>query len=244
MADWTDGAAYAPIERPDGFATPEAAPLTVAERQLASTPGPIPPPHGFTPSAPQAPLEQIRTTPPPNRNPAEPFHTASAALTAAPGTHPEGERDPLQPFTTYATSAGSQELPPPTGAPLAPPSGPPIAFGDQPPPAAHYPAPVPATSGAEIKTLRTLLILAIVALGIGIVLPSAAPWLVLVAGLLGLRTKPLSGSFGAWASGTGVTLLVLAALAGEATNGLNGLAAIVFVFWAGYGLRKNPTSRR
>lgn len=136
MATWTDGAAYAPIERPDGFATPEVAPLEVAVGEAAVTPGAIPPPRTFQPSAPQPPLDQIRTDPPVTRNPVDPFRTATAALTAGPDAHTVG-RDPLQPFLTHTGTVGSQELPPPTGSPLDPPSGVPLPA----PPESSLPAP-------------------------------------------------------------------------------------------------------
>lgn len=252
MASWTDGAAYAPIERPDGFATPEAEPLEVAVAQLAQTPGPIPPPQGFQPSAPQLPLEQIRTDPPPTRDPSTPFTTASATLTAGPDFSP-GERDPMQPFHTYTTTVGSQELPPPTGEPLPAPTGAPLSLaelphpGSYPPPGPGMPPPpgqfntrAPASLNAEtLKTLRTLLTLSIVALGIGMIVPPAAPWLVLATGLLGLRTKPLTGRMGISACCAGVALLLLGVMLSEPLAWLGFLTCLVFIGWCAYGLRPN-----
>lgn len=258
MASWTDGAAYAPIDRPDGFATPEVDPLEVAVPQLAQTPGPIPAPQAFHPSAPQAPLEQIRTEPPPTRDPAVPFATASAALTAGPDPFQGGERDPRQPFESYSMGVGSQELPPPTGEPLPAPTGAPLALSELPPPGA-WPAPDgsmppppgqfaprgPAPLNAEtLKTLRTLLILAIVALGIGLLVPGTAPWLVLATGLLGLRTKPLTGQMGTSACCAGVALLLFGLGLPEVPRLLSAVIIIVFIIWAAYGLRKGPASPR
>ncbi|MCC2592008.1 hypothetical protein LKO27_01000 [Tessaracoccus sp. OS52] len=254
MASWTDGAAYAPTERPDGFASPEVDPLSVAEPQLARTAGPVPPPQGFAPSAPQPPLDQIRTDPPASRNPSEPFRTVAATMTATPESH-AGERDPRLPFHTYTAGAGSQELPPPTGDPLPPPVGAPVALPvDFPPPVPGAQALPPGMPGPMFQTtrppfdpkpLRTLLILAMVALALGVIVPGTAPWFILVSGLLGLRTKALTGSFGVTACWTGGALLLLTAvLPPESLNGLSGLLAFGFVFWAAYGLRKNPTPRR
>lgn len=247
MATWTDGAAYAPIERPDGFATPEAEALEVAVPQLLRTPGPIPPPNGFQPSAPQAPLDQIRTDPPPTRDPGTPFVTASATLTAGPDHVPGAQRDPLQPFETYTTSYGSQELPPPTGQPLPPPSGAPLQLSHLPPPPGQF------NSGGQFpaqldpdtrKTLHTLLVLAIVGLGIGLLVPGTLPWLVLATGLLGLRTKPLTGSMGVAACCTGVTLLLAGLAVPDLTRLPGVLAGLVFIGWAIYGLRRKSASRR
>lgn len=249
MASWTDGAAYAPIERPDGFATPEADALEVAVPQLAQTPGPIPPPQGFQPSGPQAPLDQIRTEPPPTRDPAAPFVTATATLTAGPDQFALGGRDPRLPFESYSTGVGSQELPPPTGDPLPPPTGAPLALSEFPPPGTYPPppgqfaAPTPAPLNAETaKTLRTLLILAIVGLCIGMLLPPAAPWLVLATGLLGLRTKPLTGYMGITACCTGVALLLLGLAAPDPMRALAFVVSLGFIGWCAYGLR--PVARK
>lgn len=141
MATWTDGAAYAPIERPDGFATPEVAPLDVRGPERQGTPGPMAPPASFAPSAPQVPLEHIRAIPPVTRNPVEPFSTTSMLLTSSPPGAPD-RRDPLQPF--QGPSGTTAELPPPSGDPLPPPSGHPL-----PPPSGN---PLPPPSGAPAPT--------------------------------------------------------------------------------------------
>lgn len=244
MATWTDGAAYAPLERPDGFATPEVEELEVAVPQLARTPGPIPPPQGFHPSAPQAPLDQIRTDPPPTRDPAAPFTTASAALTAGPDRLPGAGRDPRQPFHTYSATVGSQELPPPSGDPLPPPTGAPLSLSELPPPG-QFSVPGPAPLNADtLKTLRTLLVLAIVGLGIGVLVPGTTAWLVLAAGLLGLRTKPLTGRMGTAACVAGISLLLLGVVLPEVPWLLGFSAATVFIVWASYGLRRGAEPRR
>lgn len=133
MATWKDGAAYAPIERPDGFATPEVEPLEAAVPQLADTPGPMPPPVAMQPTGDAVPLEDITLAPASPRNPTEPFDVASAMLTA--GNPPSGKRDPRTPF---------QGLGPPTPETLPPPSGPPLeapaALSAMPPPPVAPPA--------------------------------------------------------------------------------------------------------
>lgn len=244
MAGWTDGAAYAPIERPDGFATPEVEALEVAVPQLAQTPGPIPAPQGFQPSAPQAPLDQIRTDPPPARDPAIPFATASAALTAGPDRYSDAGRDPRQPFHGYTTGVGSQELPPPSGDPLPPPTGAPLSLSALPPPG-QFGAPGPAPINADtLKTLRTLLVIAIVALCIGVLVPGTTAWLVLTTGLLGLRTKPLTGHMGTSACTAGIALLLLGLVVPEVPRLLSLTVAAAFIGWAGYGLRRGAVPRR
>lgn len=114
MATWTDGAAYAPIERPDGFATPEAEPLQAAPPQRAQTPGPMAPPRDFAPQGNVVPLAAIRTEAVAQRDPDQPFDVASSLLTAEPLR--TGDRDPHQPFVS---SGAPSDLPPPSGAPLA-----------------------------------------------------------------------------------------------------------------------------
>lgn len=257
MATWTDGAAYAPLERPDGFATPEAEPLEVHPPLLATTPGSIPPPQGFTPSAPQLPLDQVHATPPVTRNPSEPFRTASATLTTGPDAHVPGTRDPLRPFPTYSVQAGTQELPPPTGAPLPPPSGAPLSVAPPPPglrpqaapPGTPAPAGTPVwtpphmPAGPDASTLKTLLGLAAACMALGVVLPGAAPWLVLIGGLLMLRTKSLSGQLGTAAIVAGIVLL-LGSLSGAAIfRPLASLTALAIAGAALYLLVRRPPSR-
>ena len=145
MASWTDGAAYAPTERPDGFATPVVAPLPLAEPAPAITPGAVPPPREFAPAAHQQQLNQIGGVVESRRDPREAFVTSSATLTAGMiGGVATEVRDPRQPFVTAASTV--DELPPPTGAPLPPPSGAPLSLPSG--PVTGYPVPVPANQWA------------------------------------------------------------------------------------------------
>lgn len=110
MASWRDGAAYAPTERPDGFATPLAEPLSVADPPRRVTPGNVPRPTTLTPVA-APPLEALGTTPAGARNPSAPFEVRSTIVTQAPRLA-DGRRDPRVPydvrhFSTNNTSPGA-----------------------------------------------------------------------------------------------------------------------------------------
>lgn len=230
MATWTDGAAYAPIERPDGFATPEAPPLPAAEPAAPLTPGSIPPPRDFAPTGPGLPLEAIQSRPKQTRNPGEPFAVASGMLSAgAIGREPAGTRDPRQAFASasYGTaSTATAELPPPSGAPLPPPVGEPLPVpvpGGL-PYAAAPPLPgqtpmwgQPVTQGAVTSQHRTLLGLALATLVLALLVPAAAPVLLVIAGTLTLRTRPLTGSTGAVLIPVGLGLVLLSALIDQTT---------------------------
>lgn len=160
MASWKDGAAYAPTERPEGFATPRVEPLPSGEQWKSATPGPIAAPSGFD-AAPQAPLAQLSSGPKQSRDPRDSFEISASALTPGPGV--AAKRDPRDPIVTSApqpvgrewASAMGDQLPPPTGPRLPPPGelvpSPPPAVPQplaeatprraQPP--APYPAPTP-----------------------------------------------------------------------------------------------------
>lgn len=298
MATWTDGAAYAPLERPYGFATPEAPPLEAAEPAAAPTPGPVPPPQGFAPSGPQIPLDQVMVADRRPRDPAFPFTTATAAIASAPPPA-SGNRDPRAPFTVYDTaSAGrgvdSAELPPPSGAPLAapvdasfpqvnfpppnfpPPSTPaPIAGSPAPPPMPQPqwpPAPPPGAGpqqwpgqpwgpqgaqpspywtqppggntplGAD-KSVRNLLIIGLVGLLLGVLVPAAASWLLLIAGLLFTRTRHVTGALGTATTLAGVSLLMLTLIVDDVSP-LAVLACLGLGGWALYSLLRSPSPRR
>lgn len=212
MATWTDGAAYAPIERPDGFATPEAEPLEAAPPERAATPGPMAPPAGFAPMDNVIPLGAIRTEPIAQRDPQEPFEVSAALLTAEPGG--SGPRDPEQPFQSFGTPGS--DLPPPSGPPLAlaptgaplaappPPGLPPASSAspatagfNYPPPAAEtrspagiagpHPGFVPAANRQVQAQAMQLQTTATVLFGIGFLLWGASSFLLLVGGALFLR---------------------------------------------------------
>ena len=241
VASWTDGAAYAPLERPDGFAMPETDPLDVAAAPRPTTAGPVPPPRSF--EAPRAiPLEQVRPDDGPRRNPVAPFETVSSLLTAGPGRHPDGSRDPREPFDVQSlASAPTSELPPPSGPPLPMPSEPPL-----PPPGTSTPAPpgpgpapspfpppyVPAAQSQQVREQRRLIQLAAWSYGISLFVPGAAGVLFLVAGFFLQRAKQHTGSVWAWSLGLGGALMLWSFLLEESPGPLATFPAIGFLAWS------------
>lgn len=260
MATWTDGAAYAPIERPDGFATPEAEPLEAAPPQRAATPGPMAPPAGFAPMDNVIALGAIRTEPIAQRDPQEPFAVSAALLTAEPGR--SGPRDPEQPFQTFGSP--NSELPPPSGPPLAlEPSGVPLAAPPPPglPPAAaatpaatglNYPppsmgspspgAPPPPAPGmhpgfvtaadrqAQGQAMQ-LQTTATVLFGIGFLMWGASPFLLLVGGGLFVRI-PHRRNMAISALVTGGLTLIIRLLDLQDLTWLAPVACLVFFVWS------------
>lgn len=240
MATWTDGAAYAPLERPDGFATPEAPPLPVAPPAQPLTPGAVPPPLDLVVPGPSVPLAAIGAQPRAGRNPGEPFAVAAGLLTAGGAGHlPGAPRDPRQAFSssgygTRAAVAVTDELPPPQGDPLPPPVGAPLPLppdpSGYPPPQLAYPAPAPAAAPQS----QTLGWVALAAFALGAALPSASGWLMLVGGGLLLRTRAVTGNIGTSALGMGVVLL----LWNDGALALGTLLSIALVIWLGTALRR------
>ena len=86
--------------------------------------------------------------------------------------------------------------------------------------------------------------IALYAMFLGLLVPGTAPWLVLATGLLGLRTKPLTGQMGTSACCAGVALLLFGLALPEVPRLLSAVIIIVFIIWAAYGLRKGPASPR
>lgn len=235
MATWKDGAAYAPIERPDGFATPVADPLPSGAPYQAPTPGPLGHPQGFEPMPAQPPLGEIGPTRAAARDPRDAFAVASSLITVGPDGVPAGPRDPRTPFPTAARSPLDTSPPPPTGAPLAPPPGAPLAPPSnellpsgpaQPGDLASYPppampgqpgtAPVPANGPPQMQpapavdpSLRTLARVASGLCLVGFFAAGAAAFMLTVAGVIGLRTKALTKALGSMALSSGVGGLLL-----------------------------------
>ena len=183
MASWTDGAAYAPIERPDGFAVPDLAPLPAAEPAPQLTPGAVAPPSGFAPMPQAVALEDLGKEEKLRRDPAAPFDVSSALMMAYAAGY--GSRDPRQPFNV-ATVGGPQPslpVPPNPTSRLNLPQNP-----YQPMQMAPYPQygtnPVPMT-----QAQRGIMCVAGVASILGVFLPLALPILLLVGGGLLFRTN-------------------------------------------------------
>lgn len=233
MASWKDGAAYAPTERPDGFATPSTEPLDAAEPWRAATPGPLAPPRSI--SAPDAqPLDQVARGERPGRDPRESFAVASSLLTAEPIAR---KRDPREPFVTSGslTATASDQPPPPTGQPLPLPLPPP-----------GVPEPAPGTTGpwgppavvdrfqppTPRRVDRTTAQLTYLASGlslVGFLMGATAPFMMIVAGALGQRTQGLAAQAGRWSLGGGVGILAIQMLTGRlgAPSSLGTLACLV-----------------
>lgn len=97
MADWRDGAEYAPTARPGGFATPRTEPLDAPPPVVDLAAGQPPfAPDAFQPSPmPAPPLEQLVPRPDVHpRNPAEPFATTSALTQAPAQPQPHSQAQP------------------------------------------------------------------------------------------------------------------------------------------------------
>lgn len=199
MASWKDGAAYAPTERPDGFATPRAEPLTSGDPWASSTPGPMAPPATFE-AIPQPPLSEVAAGQAPTRDPRDAFAVSSAAI--APGPKPGVARDPREPIVTsapqpvgpeWASAAGGQ-LPAPTGPPLPPP-------GELLPPPSAPPGPRAQPQQRQLAFIASGLCL------LGFILPALSPFVLTAAGALGTRIQPLTGRAGASALSIGLATL-------------------------------------
>lgn len=221
MATWTDGAAYAPIERPDGFASPVADPLPVAAPYSADTPGAVPQPSGFAPMPQAPPLNALGTPPTTNRNPAAPFEVRSALLTTTPGYGPRNPHTPFAVTTVTTTGSTGQTAPPHPAARLDTPGAPPFPGA----PYAAPPQPIPAVTSAQ----RTFYVIAGFSFLFGTFLPSAAPWLFIAGGGLLLRTEGYGRQLGFGAIGAGM-IAMLPLLYG-------GLPPLTFLLrWTGIGL--------
>lgn len=196
MASWEDGAEYAPVERPDGFATPSAAPLEHVAPAAAETPGAISAPDGYADTASGIPLDRLTPSSGAPRDPRQPFDLATTALTgdSAWGTAHRADVgvltptfDPLRPITTSSTTAvlpnTVTEFPPPSSAPVIPagqqfppPSGPPGQWAPQPPGQPEQPSatPMPVSTVQLLWTSAGLLLLGFFIPMMAIILGAAA----------------------------------------------------------------------
>ncbi|MGJ6980753.1 hypothetical protein ACSDQ9_09535 [Aestuariimicrobium soli] len=179
MADWRDGAEYAPAERPDGFATPRTSPLSVATPDPHPAEG-LPPmaPDGFQPSpTPTPPLAALVPSTAPTRDPHQAFDSGMTIVEgSAWGSAHNGPggatpvRDPRQPIVTTSSFGplagqapdhgagdawqGSSAPDPATR--FAPPTGAPVSMGAPGPggPANQHPQPLtwyPSPTGTPVQ---------------------------------------------------------------------------------------------
>lgn len=266
MASWQDGAEYAPVERPDGFATPVVEPLPDADPFAAATPGPGAPPADFQRSESYSPpLEQVQTAPQVQRNPREPFATLSTLMTgdSAWGAAHRSDLmrtgqafDPRQPITTSADA-----LAPPTGDPLdfPPPTSDPVAIA---PPGQPQPAPAPgvlpgqqpsgewlaqnrpASTQPATPAQRQMTGIAILMLLIGVVFSPLGPASMLVAGGIALRLPSMKApAYALLAVGTIFMLRLLFGDVGYDTLGsLYRLVCLIGLAWI--AAVSNRASRR
>lgn len=208
MATWKDGAAYAPVERPDGFATPVADPLPAGAPYQPGTPGPMTHPSGFAPLPPQPPLGQLGREQVGERDPRDAFTVASSLITAGPGAPHLGGRDPRTPFPSTAQPALETAPPPPTGPPLdlPPPQGAPVLPGY--PSRGLAPRPKPPATDAQRGIARVAGALCFV----GFLITGTAPFMLVASGALGLATKRMAKTVG-WVAlsvgGAGLLLQLL-----------------------------------
>ena len=164
MADWTDGAQYAPVERPAAFAMPVAEPLLETPAPANPAAGcPAQPPVQYRDPASAIALRELVPATGPVRDPAEPFPAEGETVGAWGSAH--AHRDPRLPLVDVTTdvdvsASARANFPPPSGAPvvpapelqvvpgeLPPPTGVPVAF---PPPASWTGAAVlPPPAGAQ-----------------------------------------------------------------------------------------------
>lgn len=247
MASWKDGAAYAPIERPDGFATPMADALPAAEPYASPTPGPMAEPGGFKADA-QPPLDALGRAESANRDPRDEFSVAALSLTHVAGG---GEtRDPRKGFTLSTSVRGGSEPPPPSGDPLALAAPPPMGSqrplatpGGMPasqawpqpqlPPAQQWPPAQSRPPAPPVDSSRTLCIIGAVVSFFGIFLVTAGPILLLVAAALGLRTRARTSFLYGIASGFGILALLTQLINGEpgAMGALASIASLAVMIW-------------
>lgn len=121
MADWTDGAEYAPVERPAGFATPRADALQVIEAQPSPADGqPLEAPGTYRAPA-SMPLDQLDPREAlPRRDPQEAFATHASADSAWGAVHASTGWVPTMPLGDPAPEPEPVvAFPPPQGLPVA-----------------------------------------------------------------------------------------------------------------------------
>lgn len=224
MATWKDGAAYAPTERPDGFAAPVVEPLTRAEATPAVTPGPVPPPDRLDATE-APPLEHFGPRAQSSRRPEEPFDVAAATLTSMP-LLADGRRDPRAPFSV---SSSALEPPEPTMPPPPPPGAKPLP-GPPPDllPVASRRGALPSAATPPTDAQKTLVYLIAGLCVVGVVLTDAAPMLMIIAGLISVLRVPWTARIGAAAVGIGSTFLLVQLMIPTASAGvLFGLTSLV-----------------
>ncbi len=187
MATWEDGPEYAPVEWPSAFVAPDALPLTAAAPHLdASAGASVVPPERFEQPKEAVPaLADLVPAPGDVRDPAEPFHVASAVMTAGSAW---GSAHSTQAFAVPAAlpawtpdQAVASAYPPPQAVQGFPAPGTPEWFG--PPTAPYEPEQVhvPLNVGTVAEGMSWGLIITLL---LGGILSYLSPVLLLIAFLL------------------------------------------------------------
>ncbi len=201
MATWEDGPEYAPIERPDEFATPDAAPLGSTEPYVQpAANAPVERPAFGAPQSPVIALADLVPVPEEQRDPTLPYEVVSSAVTGGDSAWTAmHSQAPTSPIATSASpwTGGSAGPTPATAWPYAPittsaaptqgPTGLPAPGTAQwfsPAPYAPQPPPVPATA-KDIVNAVTPALLIVLALG-GLIHP-VSPITLIIAWALSTR---------------------------------------------------------
>jgi hypothetical protein len=259
MATWEDGPEYAPIERPDEFAVPEAPPLSVAPPHVQpAAEAPVEHPAFGDPADPVIPLAELVPEPEEPRDPTIPYDVASTAITSGDSAwgavHWQQPSDPAAPRqlaapwppapaapTTWGEPAGpawpsepldvpNARTPGPTGLPA-----PGTAQWFAPPP--HAPALPPAPASAK-DVLTAVTPALIIVLSLGALIHPVAPITLLAAWVLSTRcmvARPQIKTAFVVAIATLSALGVLIGLAGplDFTDWWNGLSWVaLLISWA------------
>lgn len=197
MATWKDGAAYAPVERPDGFATPVAEPLSAAVTAPAVTPGAVTRPQRLD-AVDAPPLAGLGRSDVRTRNPQEPFDVATATMMSAPRLA-DGNRDPKAPFSVTTAASDESKLPPP------PPGSEPLRLA---PPETGSPSSQPSFDDPSVIRRTFGLVFALVC-AVGILVPATTPLALTLTGTIAFLRLPAFKKVTIGVLGSGAVLLIL-----------------------------------
>ncbi len=211
MATWEDGPEYAPIERPDEFSTPDAAPLGDTEPYVQpSANAPVQRPAFGDPQAPVIALADLVPAPEVQRDPTVPYEVVSSAVTSGDSAwtamHSQAPTSPIATSASPWTGGSPGTIPLGTAAagtasfgawptgpittsapPMQGPTGLPAPGTAQwfaPPPYAPPPAPLPITTKDLVNAVTPALLI-VLALG-GLIHP-VSPITLVIAWALSTR---------------------------------------------------------
>ena len=199
MATWEDGPEYAPRERPQSFALPEAAPLETVPPPLPPTAeAPAERPHFDQPAAPVAELVTLLPAPAAVRDPQQPFDVATSSLTSDSAWGSAHGQLPAPPAA--APPAAAPVAVDPFQAPIWAPDPPadtgfpaPGTPGWFAPPPAYGPPPAPARVDAK-AVVQAVTPGICICLAVGVLFSALAPVMLGVTALLSTRVRVEQGS--------------------------------------------------